>query len=235
MFLYEKKESAVNVYSLEAKKDALKEYRKQILVKEKLNELFWLLEIDSKNILDRFIREDEIDIGFLRENDNNSSWWSNFQPQDSKNATLTKTKEILYQGIVNKYINGELADKDITIAFIPDGGVDCYLGSYMQIDNPITIDSTESKKYYRLENIMKLPTELLVLHLLETGKFDAILRYGFDFNKQISLFEIDKVDSIDYEEINKMINFGLLNNARKIENTINVTEKILKKFNKIII
>lgn len=230
MFLYDKKDKQIDIYSFEADKMALIDYRKRVIDKQNFNELFYSFETTSNTIKDRFLGAEELDVRILEHQDKTydaSDWWSQLKQEKAP----SKSNRIIQEELIRKYINGDFSQSIPTRIFIPDEGVDCYLKSYLVTSKPSSIYSNvEKRSYYRLENIISLPNNLCALHLLENGKFSNILSTWLYYDEPLQFFSAEQVDSVSEEEMKKMFTYGLLNGTYSdtLENVDN-TQKILKR------
>lgn len=230
MFLYEKKNKQIDIYSFEADKMALIDYRKRVIEKQNSNDLFYSFETTSDTIKDRFLRAEELDIRFLEHHDETcdaSDWWSQLKQEKAS----SKSNQIIQEELIRKYINGDFSQIIPTRTFIPDEGVDCYLKSYLVTSKPSSVYSNvEKRSYYRLENIISLPNNLCALHLLENGKFSNILGTWLYYDEPLEFFSAEQVDSVSEEEMKKMFTCGLLDGTYDdMLEKVDTTQKILKR------
>lgn len=102
-----------------------------------------------------------------------------------------------------------------------------------QNDNTYNLDK---KGYYKIEDIIKIPSELYLLQYIENAVtsdnpfiFKDLLKY--DISEQLQAFDIKKVDIIKIEELKKIIQYHLISRgeAPYIEESINICEKVLTK------
>lgn len=232
MYLYDKNENNIDVYSFEADIKRLKDYRENLLKGKKLCDIFYILETTDKTIMNKFVKGDKIDVNqFKRGNKLNScdSVFVNYP----ENYYSLKTNEILHHEIINNYINGEYTKKIPTTVFQKEDGDESFVMDYLTTKDSIQVSSkTDKKTYYRLDDIIKLPSELCILQLLENGRFDQVLNSRIDFSEQIKLFDIQQIKTISEDVIREMCTYNLINeNYKEIDRKINTTQKILKKMN----
>lgn len=233
MFLYEKREKEIDVYSFLADKKALIEYKKKILENQDIYKLFYSLETTNENIKNRFIEADELNIRFLNheyKTQNMSDWWSELKCEKS----FSKSKQNTYEKLLERYINGEFFNIIPTRTFKVEDGVDSYINNFLCTSKPKRIYSNiEKRSYYRFENIIDLPKELCALQLLENGEFSKLLSTKLSYEDLLKLFSIKQVGSVNIQKLQKMFAFELLPGT--YEDTmmkVDITGHVLKKVKK---
>lgn len=226
MYLYEKNQDKIDIYSFEADIEKLKDYRKKILDERKKCDIFYILETTDKNIVQKFMRGDRINVTLLERNNYDSQLVTY-----PKNYYSLKTNELLHQEIIDNYIDGYYEDKMPTTVFQKEDGDELFFMDYLITKDVSQISLKNEKKiYYRLDDIIKLPSELSILQFLENGKFDKILNSKIDFSEQLKMFDINKIESISEDVIMEMCKYNLINeNYKDIAKKINTAQKILKK------
>lgn len=220
MYLYEKNEDKVDVYSFIPDEERLAFYRRRIINSSDIDKMFCCLEIDSSTILRRFVDDDDLDVRFLEKEDEDGI------------VSLIQDRPTKYEQLklLDNYVKGEYSDISPTITFIPEDSFDCFIKAYL---SPWPLDykiiRKDNKDYYFLDNIIRLPLELCRLQLLLNGKFDVINYYSSissDIDEQLNYFFIEKLFSASIPELEKRLN------RSDLKSQISETEKILKMVKK---
>ena len=229
MNLYEKINNKVDVYTLIPIEDRIKEYKKAQLEKEDIDSLFYYMETDSYTIINRFYREDNLDIRFLEHDElehDDDEWYSKI-----KNRPTNAYQRLL----LDNYINGIYTNILPIQTFIPDGGVDCRLNAYLCTEFYKKVKNGQSI-IYTLDNILKLSKNLCNLQLLLNGNVSQINCFSFYGIEKIGdellgLFKVIKEDySIDSEELLKIAKSDLISESPdRIELDINTKSKLLRR------
>lgn len=223
MNLYEKNNNKVDVYTLIPIEDRIKEYKRAQLEKEDINSLFYYMETDNEIIMDRFYNGEILNIIFL--NSNNNDLYSKIENRQTK----AYQKQLL-----EKYFNGDYSNVLPTQTFIPDGGVDCRLKSYLKTNFYNTIH-TDQKIIYTLDNIIRLSDDLCDLQLLLNGNISQFNYFNMwksesENDELLRLFKVSKNYSIDLEELLKIAKSDLVSEIPdRIELEINTKSKLLRR------
>lgn len=90
----------------------------------------------------------------------------------------------------------------------------------------------QAYKNSEMRNILVLPKSLYILHLLEAGKLELLK--GENCAEQLELFDINFVQTIDWNNVADLVKFGLLNDAvDRAHEVVDASEEViaLKKKN----
>ncbi len=229
MLLYESNGKKIDVYSFMPDERTLIEYRRENIRKQNIDELFYYFETTNETIINRFVNAEDLDTRFLEHN--SEDWWSEIKQQ----RFIPKSKELIQQEILEKYIKGEFSQVIPTRTFIPDDGTDCYLKNYLATGNPTsTYSNIEKRIIYTIENLISLPNNLCALQLLLNGEFSKILGSWLDYSEPIQFFQAIKEAEISSDELKKILLFNLVNETYdEVKNKIETTTEILQKVKKI--
>lgn len=236
MYLYDKKGNNIDIYSFEPTKKDLVEYRARLLQQKDPKDLFYKFETTSKTITNRFLNGDELDFHSIQKEDKSSDcsdWWAQLG-KDTYDCTYPyKSKKVEQQELIQKYINGDFSTIIPTriFEFIPQDDSADYINNFLVTTPPTEIYSNvEKRKYYSLENIIDLPTKLCTLQLLQNGRFKQVLYNNLDFQEQLELFKIKRLNTVSVKEMEKMFKYGLLTGTYdEVLKNISDTQKILAR------
>lgn len=202
------KNSSINVYKLNYNKQDLIDY------KEKLIELNSIYSIEARSLLALNFLKHHIDINY-----------------NSINSSINIFKSFDNREIIDNYINGEYDLNHIfrLATFDDEFNLIKHLGNFLITEG--------EKKYtllcdnnYRLDNLIKLKDELVLLHHILNSNWEYIEKKKL-YNKEVwSLFKLEKKSNLTKKSINKLNDYGLINEDElfKINNNISKTDKILK-------
>ena len=190
MLIYDKKDDSIDIYSIQAKKEELKKFRKNVLQKHKNEQLFYYLRTNCEKTIERFKTADDIDISFL--NYDNSSpldvgTWSSIDIMQNLHSCVIQTqKEIL-----EKYIDGTYDDLITTRTFelICKDDLDCEIHRLLKPEEAKIVSQNSHGNVWEIKNMINLPRNLYLLHLLQHGKFSKLT--SENITRQLQLFEID--------------------------------------------
>lgn len=219
MFLYDRDQNVLDIYSFNGKEQKMIRYRKTQMAQDP--EMKRVLEAVA---FDSDIRGELPLLEFYA-----GQYDKTIIPMEILNKRRThslgpgimdkKDKEIL----LDSYYFGYLVDKEI--ARIQDlDGLRYFLLSR-------TAYSSNLYGVRRLEGIIELPESLYLLQMLEQGKFSLL--GDKDISEQLDLFTITHVVQINLDQVKKMDVFGITENAyeRAILKAAS-DEKVLKKLKK---
>lgn len=230
MFLYIKNDDIINIYSLEGKKRALKNYRKSIIESIGIDNLFYTFETSNQYLFERFINSEEIDINELNKADksnNHSDWYSKLTIDERKYYNVNDKKEKEQQKVLNEYINGDSSYELPTRTYISTDNIKCNFHIFLPTKHQTEeFSKIENRPIYRLENIIKLTPELFAIQALEKGRFDLIDELNIDLDSLMRLFKLEKVNSFN---INDKENEWVLENIKwfnEAENSVKVFSKL---------
>lgn len=230
MFLYDKKDDTIDTYSIKADKDALIRYRRSILENIDINEIFYTVETNNFDIINRVITEQKLDITFLEpawKSKNPSDYWLQFRQEKSS----SEFKLGIYKEVLFKYICGEFSKLSLTRGFIPVEGLDDCIGSFLVTNNPASVyTSVDRKSYYRIENILNLPNELCTLQLLENGELLQLIATMLNYDEPLKCFSALEIIETNIEDIKIMFDSGLLQGTYKnFIDKVDAIQKVLKR------
>lgn len=224
MFIYDKKENSIDIYSIEAKKEALKNFRKSVIQKHKNEDLFYCLETNSEETIKQFNVARSIDIRLLDYNHidflDHRLW-----------SSITQLHPKKY--ILERYIDGEYDElvPTKTFEFIWKDDLICEIHHLIKPEVEKVVFQNTHGKVWEINNMINLPRNLYLLQLLLQGRFEDLT--SEDISRQLQLFDINYLKNIKLDNIREILETGLVRGT--IEDTINKAEigsKILKKAKK---
>lgn len=232
MLLYNKKDSEIDIYHMEPKKEKLKKYREKLLKKQDL--IFYELKTNSEDAMKRLVDWADVDIMLI--NYDNPSQWSHLKPDDKRKKQKKKLKKDGYEqrqiqkDIIKKYINGEYSTLKPTrvYEYICDD-VNRTLHKFLKPDNASFISNGQD--IWQIKNMMDLPEKLYLLQLLQLEDFEKLIFE--DITKQLQLFDINYWKSVKTNDISGMIETGLVSGTiddtmKKVETTSKILQKVKK-------
>lgn len=212
MFLYDKKESSIDVYSV-TPGNAMTKYRKEEMVK--IPEPFQIMKahtrIDSFKQTPLFEKREAFDkiLPIERVENSNLRYGYHHLLSDYENYDL-----------VNNYINGEYDDKPIVR--VQGGEISFYLLTQQKYSyNP-------NSKYKRtMRGIIQIPESLYLLQLFCQEKFSCLRDESI--SELLPLFSVSYTDEISLDELEKMDKCGIVTNAcQNVLNKANEDAQVLK-------
>lgn len=218
MFLYEKKDKTIDVFSLSQNSNVIRNYKIEQMKKIPPNERgLYTEEIVSsfttpvsisikKNIYTGIVPSSEL-IG-----ENKSLNYNN---------DIKDVEDLLQWFYYERY-------NDRPVAKVEHLNKLKYL---LIASNYISMREVNGKKIMKIEDIIEIPKSLYLLQLLQQENFIVIK--DEDFSEQLNLFNFSYINQISLDELEKMDNCGITENAySKTINKANNDEHILKLLKK---
>lgn len=224
MFLYDKKENSIDVYTFNGNSEAMIEYRQNQMLQIPERQRVVVAESYSYDMGEAPLFEqyaEHFDTKII------PMEYANLKKDCFRyhflvpNITSKRNKNIL----LDSYYSGQLSDK--TVARIQDiNKLRYFLLSKVVYDAEIY----DNRKKI-LKDIIELPESLYLLQMLEQGKFSLLT--DKDITEQLDLFSLEHINEISFEELRRMEACGLSNNTfeeilTKSENDASVL-KLIKK------
>lgn len=203
------KNSSINVYKLNYNKQDLIDY------KEKLIELNSIYSIEARSLLALNFLKHHIDINY-----------------NSINSSINIFKSFDNREIIDNYINGEYDLNHIfrLATFDDEFNLIKHLGNFIitEGEKKYTLLSDNN---YRLDNLIKLKDELVLLHHILNSNWEYIEKKKLYNSEVWSLFKLERKSNLTKKSISKLNDYGLINEDElfKINNNISKTNKILKQ------
>lgn len=234
MFLYDKKENSLDVFSFTACNDDLKCYRITQMKQIPKTERIFVAEThigqyDDSLLLEAYTGEtfnDKILSASYADNDSeerkNSNAYRRYHVLKSDHRSKSHNELLL-----NYYVSGYLTDRSVVQIQYPE-----IMKYYLLINARYDlIHSDDYGKNYMMNDIIQLPKSLYLLQLLEQGRFTSL--DGKDISEQLALFTLEKINEVTLEEIKKMDSCGITQDAyskaiKKAENDAYIL-KLIKK------
>lgn len=155
-------------------------------------------------------------------------------PLDSDSWIRFRDEEVSMDNpVIENYLNGSYQKWDPTLV----AAGKCYWNSkaYPETAYYPTEDRQIDSLYYnrtaKLKNIIELPKSLYTLQLFESGKFDKITKKNL--RKLAELFEFESIRTLDLNELEEFMNYGVISNSilsvnEKIDTQTDILKRILK-------
>ncbi len=245
MYIYDRKNDSIDLYTIEAKKEELKEYKRSVLEKSKDNLLYYLIT-NVEKVRNRFVNSQELSIHDIEFNTH--VWTPVIYNTFSILREVIGTKSIaelqeqceryLENGwlenldicrdqinLIKQYINGDF-DNIPLLRIVEENMQDFYL---LRTESDRNDSQTDTNLF--VHNIIKLPRSLQILQLLLQGKYEKI--NDAEITDQLKLFNIDYFNSIKLSDIRDLHASGLVNGS--YESTLEKAScgsRILQKYKK---
>lgn len=229
MFIYNKLENSIDIYNIDPKEDEIKKYRKRVLHKAKKQEpLFYYLKTNCSDTIETLKNSSNLDFRLLSyENESvlDCGTWSNLY--EINESELDRDQE----DIIESYIEGHYDKLPIIKVFQYDWEKDNNEELFRLIKpKSHYIASTNSHgNVYEIDDMLNLPRNLYLLHLLKQGKYATIVDERLI--NLLKMFEINYVKNVKLKDIEEIIEIGLINDSMK--NVIKKAETASKVFKKI--
>lgn len=204
MFLYDKKEKSLDVYSFVEDSQAIREYRQSKILEIPERDRVVVAESYSQDMSEIPLFEfyaEQFDINTIPMEYANSQEKNLRYHLLKKGKTSKRNRDIL----LDKFYSGELTDRNI--ARIQDLDKIRYYLLYEKTYKAQAYDN----RLKRMKNIIELPESLYLLQMLEQEKFSLL--EDKDILEQLSLFSLTHLDELNLSEIKRMADCGLTNNS----------------------
>ncbi|MBO5096023.1 MAG: hypothetical protein J6B98_04035 [Bacilli bacterium] len=204
MFLYDKKENSIDVYSFNGNTEAMIAYRQKEMLQIPEKDRVVVAESYSYDMGEAPLFEqyaEHFDTKII------PMEYANLKKDCFRyhflvsNITSKRNKNIL----LDSYYSGQLSDRNV--ARIQDiNKLRYFLLSKVIYDAEIY----DNRKKI-LKDIIELPESLYLLQMLEQGKFSLLT--DKDITEQLDLFSLAHIDEISFEELRKMDACGISRNT----------------------
>ena len=217
MYIYDKKDDSIDLYTIEAKKEELKEYKRSVLEKSKDNLLYYLITNVEKT-RNQFVNSQELSISDIEFDTRawNPALYNTFsilrEVAGTKNIAeiQEQCKRYLNNGwienldicmdqinLIKQYINGDF-DNIPLIRIVEENMQDFYL-----LRTELDKNHSQAGVNWFVHNIIKLPRSLQILQLLLQGKYEKI--NDAEITDQLGVFNIDYYNSIKLNDIRDLV------------------------------
>ncbi len=231
MYLYDKSSQTIDVYSMTANPNRLKEYREKELANHQIPE--------DRRVLKASTSDEKV-----LENINEQIWYGELF-QDSSgiyggrtfhNITpyeMTPTEETRQKLLLDSYCEGNFSNCPVAVVTDPyDYQKKEYLSylEYLLLTQKEYQPLSYPSRVLTMDNIISIPESLYVSSLLEQGKFRKALSY--DITSQLETFDFSKepISRISINELQKMYQCGLIPGAIEcVLDNIEITSQILSR------
>ena len=225
MYLYEKNNNDINIYNMFPNLEMLYCYRKEMMSKMGDNYLYDGLEIlnndNEKPLFELY--ESELDNIILPIEKVNSKYNDDYDRNHElvmSDKSFYKKGEILTKYFYNTYRNNNVVKIQ-----------DLNKLRYFILTNKQYLTDENNKLLKVMSDIIEIPENLYVLHMLEQNKFDLINNYNYE--EQLKFFNLKYIDKINFDDLRRLEWFGigknLYDNALKLSEQDEKVIKILKQ------
>lgn len=220
MFLYDKRNSNIDVYSLDSSKEQLEQFRKEkikLIPEEYL--VYKAKQVCKKTDEEPFFEKylNELDTRFF-----SSAIVDRKTPfMEDYHILLPEFDFSIKSQLTDRYIKGEFIDrKAIRVLY------DTF--KYYLLTESKYRRCTNNNHTHHMYNIIQIPECLYALQLLEQGKYDLFLKQEIDIDEILNLFNLKKIGEINEEEIIKCDKYGITDNAHnKVLSKVNNSKGII--------
>lgn len=224
MYLYEKDDNKIKVYSMEPNIDKIFDYKNKEISKIHLKDrtLKFVTNKPIKNIeKTTYINNLVIDLP-KKELEYNKRKFFRTEYHEMRNDRL-----YIINGIIEGYKERVSNDSNIIRVFDYDNKLHMLKYIKYLLVGQEYIKKSEDKNIFELTNVINIPESLYLLEMLCRGNFDMIR--DKNVQEQLKLFDISYVDEIHVDEFKKAKNYELLQDGyEKIINNAEETNKIFK-------
>lgn len=204
MFLYDKKQNSIEVYSLKTTKEALIAFRKEELKRIEHPILSAdLLDYSYTPILPFEMYKGEYRKQVLSYNSLDTSGSDLHRHRIQVSSQSKRNKEIL----LDSYYYGFLGDREI--ACVRQNNDFRY---FLLKNNKYTV-SPQHNVYMTMDDIIELPESLYILQMIEQEYFNFVSNN--ELSKVLEIYDLKYLDSLDVSIIEKMDSFGITNGKQK--------------------
>lgn len=231
MLIYDRKDTEIDIYSIEANTEKIKDYKKRIIDSLDEDELFYKLTTNSSCFISQTTIKDNLFQPLFFSNGvfiDNKVWLKLIRMKDTFSYDSQRQKEI-----IEKYIEGEYDNLNIKsiIERISKGGSIYKNHSLLLVENFSPTRNTIGdfrEVLFEYNNVVDLPKKLYLLYLLQHGEYERLI--SEDITEQLSLFDIYYLKSVSMSDIKEMIDTGLFSDTLlDIDKKSNVGSKVLQK------
>lgn len=229
MLIYDRKGNSIDVYTMNPKEEELKRYRKNVMRRQKVEEMFYSLKTNCPNTLTKFNTNEDVDIKFL-DYDNDTvidvGYWSSLNPMEN----VEPYEKEMQQKIIENYIEGVYDSvKPVKVFdYNWEDDVTTDLNRLLKTEPEKIVCIHSRGNTWEIKNLINLPKSLYLLHLLQHGQYGRLIFENI--TKQLSLFDIEYLKSISIMDIKNVIETGLVSGTLyDAVSRADVGSKILQK------
>lgn len=233
MLIYDRKGNNIDVYTMNPKVEELKRYRKNVMRRQKTEDIFYRLKTNCPDTIERIRRWSNIDIKLLNYDEDTIivvrlgvKPWSKFQLMGNVEPCEKKVQ----QQIIERYIEGEYDSiNPLKVLNCNWNDVKCdEFNRLLQTEGARIVIKNSQGNVWEIKNMINLPRSLYLLHLLQQGKYGELI--SENITRQLSLFDIEYLKSISIMDIKEMIETGLVSGTLfDAVSRADVGSKILQK------
>lgn len=229
MLIYDRKDNSIDIYTMNPKVEELKRYRKNVIKRQKIEEMFYSLKTNCQNTLIKFNTYEDIDIKFLDYDNDNAieiGYWSKLRPM----GKVEPYEKEIQQEIIEKYIEGGYdSTKPVKIfEYAWEDDIANELNRLVKTESEKIIHRNSQGNVWEIKNLINLPKNLYLLQLLQQGKYGRLILENI--TRQLSLFDIEYLKSVNIMDIKDMIETGLVSGTLSDAiDKANIGSKILQK------
>ena len=229
MLIYDQKGNNIDVYTMNPKVEELKKYRRNVMRRQKIEDMFYSLKTNCKETIESISRGSEVDIKILnfdKDSITGERLWSNLQLM----GNVEPCEKEVQQEIIEKYIDGVYDSvKPVKVSDCNWDDLKCVeLNRLLKTSGARIVTKNSQGNVWEIKNMINLPRSLYLLHLLQQGKYGELI--SENITKQLSLFDIEYLKSVNILDIKDMIETGLVSGTlfNAVEKA-NIGSKILQK------
>ena len=229
MLIYDKKDTEIDIYSIYANEEKIKDYKKKIIDSLDEDELFYILTTNSSNIVSKIKNNSYQPL--IYSNGvfiDNRGWLKLIPMKNTFSYNPQRQKEI-----IEKYIEGEYDNLDVKsiIERISKGDSTYKSHSLLLVENFLDTRNAIAgfwEVVFETKNVIDLPNNLYLLYLLQHGEYEKLLSKNID--EQLSLFDIEYLKSVSMIDIKEMIDVGLISGTLfDAASKVKIGSKVLQK------
>lgn len=229
MLIYDRKGNSIDIYTMNPKVEEVKRYRKSVIRRHKTEIMFYTLRTNCKDTIANFNEGGEIDIKLLNYDKDTIievSPWSSLESLGNLEPSEVETQ----QEIIERYIEGEYDSVNPVKTFDYNCKDDIFteLNRLLKTESEKIVTKNSQGNIWEIKNIINLPKSLYLLQLLQQGKYGRLI--SENITRQLSLFDIEYLKSVNIMDIKDMIETGLVSGTLfEAVSKANIGSKILQK------
>lgn len=229
MLIYDRKENSIDIYTMNPKVEELKKYRKNVMRRQRIEEMFYSLKTNCKDTIERISYCSNVDIKLLNYDKDTIIGvrpWSRLQLM----WNVEPCEKEIQQELIEKYIEGEYDSVNpVKILECNWDNVKCVeLNRLLKTTGARIVTKNSQGNVWEIKNMINLPKSLFLLHLLQQGKYGELIFENI--TRQLSLFDIEYLKSVNIMDIKDMIETGLVSGTLSDAiDKANIGSKILQK------
>ena len=219
MLIYDKKDDKVLIYEMKGDSEKIKRYKKGVISRNKVQDLFCSLKTNSSRAAKDFDILEEVSFATI-----DHDYYDPLGPNDYSELRVIEIRK----DILERYFYGEYDGiLPVSVYSYDDKFNKEYIHRFLKTEE-LEEKNVNFLRSWEFNNLIDLPRELYLLQLLLLGKYDRVV--SENIRKQLGLFDINYLKSISLLDLKDMLETGLVSGSMEdIENKASIGGRILAK------